>query len=48
MGPAFSTFGERRRIYRILVGTPEGKGPLRSPRHRLEINIQKDLQGSER
>jgi hypothetical protein len=26
--------GERRVVYRVLVGTPEGKGPLGSPRRR--------------
>jgi hypothetical protein len=28
--------GEMRNAYRILVGTPEGKRPLRSPRCRWE------------
>jgi len=28
---------------RILVGRPEGKRPLGSPRHRLEDNIKADL-----
>jgi len=35
---------ERRGIYRILVGKPEGKRPLGSPRHRWEDNIMMDLQ----
>ena len=35
--------GERRGVYRVLVGTPEGKGRLGRLRHRLEINIKKDL-----
>jgi len=26
--------GERRGIYRVLVGKPEGKRPLGRPRHR--------------
>jgi hypothetical protein len=26
--------GEKRNVYRILVGKPEGKRPLRRPRHR--------------
>jgi hypothetical protein len=30
--------------YRVLVGTPEGKGPLGTPRHRWEDNIKMDLQ----
>jgi hypothetical protein len=36
--------GEERGMYRILVGKPEGKRPLRSPRRRWEDNIRIDLQ----
>jgi hypothetical protein len=36
--------GERRGAYRILVGKPEGKRPLGSPRCRWEDNIKVDLQ----
>ena len=36
--------GERRGIYRVLVGKPEGKRPLGRPRHRWEENIVMDLQ----
>jgi len=36
--------GERRGIYRVLVGKPEGKRPLERPRHRWEDNIKMDLQ----
>jgi len=36
--------GERRGIYRLLAGKPEGKRPFRRPRHRWEENIQMDLQ----
>jgi hypothetical protein len=36
--------GERRGIYRVLVGKPEGKRPLRRPRCRWEDNIKVDLQ----
>jgi hypothetical protein len=36
--------GEGRGVYRILVGTPEGKTPLGRPRHRWEDNINADLQ----
>jgi hypothetical protein len=32
--------GERRGVYRILVGKPEGKNPLGSPRCRWEDNIR--------
>ena len=28
--------GERRGVYRVLVGKPEGKRPLGRPRHRWE------------
>ena len=33
-----------RGVYRVLVGKPEGKGPLGRPRRRWEGNIKKDLQ----
>jgi len=36
--------GERRGVYRILVGKPEGKRPLGRPRSRCEDNIKLDLQ----
>ena len=36
--------GERRGIYRILVGKPQGKRPLRRSRRRWEDNIKMDLQ----
>ena len=36
--------GERRGVYRILVGKPEGKSPLGRPRRRREVNIKMDLQ----
>jgi hypothetical protein len=35
--------GERRDVYRVLVGKPEGKRPLGRPRHRWEDNIKMDL-----
>jgi hypothetical protein len=35
--------GEKRIAYRISVGTPEGKRPLRRPRRRWEDNIRMDL-----
>jgi hypothetical protein len=40
--------GEGRGIYKALVGRPEGKRPLRRPRHRWEDNIKMGLgrQGS--
>jgi hypothetical protein len=36
--------GEERGVYRVLVGKPEGKRPLGTPRHRWEDNIKMDLQ----
>jgi hypothetical protein len=35
--------GERRGVYRVLVGRPEGKRPLGRPRCRWEDNIKMDL-----
>ena len=43
MGWACSMFGERRGIYRVLVGKPEGKRPLGRPRCRQEDNIKMGL-----
>jgi len=36
--------GERRDIYRVFAGRPEGKRPFGRPRHRWEDNIKMDLQ----
>jgi len=36
--------GERRGVYRVLVGKPEGKRRLERPRRRWEDNIKIDLQ----
>jgi len=36
--------GEGRRVYRVLVGKPEGKRPLGRPRRRWEDNIKMHLQ----
>ena len=36
--------GERRGVYRVMVGKPEGKRPLERPRRRGEYNIKMDLQ----
>jgi hypothetical protein len=35
--------GEGRTMYRVLVGKPEGKRPLRKPRHTWENNIKMNL-----
>jgi len=32
--------GEKRGVYRVLMGKPEGKRPLGRPRHRWEDNIK--------
>jgi hypothetical protein len=34
---------ERRVVYRVLVGKPEGKRPLGRPRRRWDYNIKMDL-----
>jgi len=36
--------GERRGVYRLLVGKPEGKRPLGRPRRRWKDNIKMDIQ----
>jgi hypothetical protein len=35
--------GKGRGVYRVLVGSPEGKRPLERPRHRWEYNIKMGL-----
>ena len=37
-------YGEERRLYRVLVGKPKVKRPLRRPRRRKEDIITIDLQ----
>jgi len=44
MGGACSTMGERRDVYRVLVGKPKGKRPLGRCRYRWDDNIKMDLQ----
>jgi len=36
--------GERKCVYRVLMGKPEGTRPLRRPRRRWEDYIKMDLQ----
>jgi len=36
--------GERRGVYRVLVGKREGKKPLGRPRRRWDDNIKMDIQ----
>jgi hypothetical protein len=38
------SMGERKVVYRVLVGKPEGKRLFGRPRHRWEDNIKMDLQ----
>ena len=35
--------GERRGVYRVLVGKPEGERPLGRPKRRWENNIKMDI-----
>jgi hypothetical protein len=35
--------GEKRNVYRLLVGKPEGKRPLGRPRRRWIDNVKMDL-----
>jgi hypothetical protein len=35
--------GEERKVYKVLMGKPEGKRPLVRPRHRWEDGIRMDL-----
>jgi hypothetical protein len=37
--------GEERKVYKVLVGKPEGKRPLVRPRHRWKDEIRMDLRG---
>jgi hypothetical protein len=43
MGQAYSTNGDKRNAYRLLVGKPVGKRPLGRPRCRWMDNIKMDL-----
>jgi hypothetical protein len=43
MGGTCSTYGENMNAYRLLVGKPEGRSPLRRPRRRWLDNIRMDL-----
>jgi len=44
MDGAYSAYGEKRGVYRVLVGNPEGKRTLGRLRRRWEYNIKIDLQ----
>jgi hypothetical protein len=43
MGAPCNTNGEKRDVYRLLAGKPEGKRPLGKPRRRWVDNIRMDL-----
>jgi hypothetical protein len=43
VGGASSTNGDKRNLYRLLVGKPAGKRPLGRPRRRWIDNIKMDL-----
>ena len=43
MGAVYSTYGERRGVYRFLVGRHEEKTWLGTPGHRWEDNIKMAL-----
>ena len=43
MGGHVARMGEKRGVYRVLMGKPEGKRPLGRPRHRWDDNIKMDL-----
>ena len=40
IGGTCSTYVESRGVYRVLVGKPEGRGPLGRPKLRWEDNIR--------
>ena len=41
-----ASMSERRGVFRVLMGKPDGKRPLGRPRHLWEENIKTDLQSS--
>jgi hypothetical protein len=43
VGGTCGTHGDRRGVYRILIGSPEGKRPLGRPRRRWEDKIKMNL-----
>jgi hypothetical protein len=40
-----ASLGEEKKVYKVLVGKPKGKGPLGRPRHRWEDGIGDWLEG---
>ena len=45
MSGASSTHGKERKVYRVMMGKPEGMRPLGRRGYRNEDNIKKDLRG---
>jgi hypothetical protein len=43
VGGTCGTNGEKRNVYRLLIGKPEGKRPLGRPRHKGIDKIKMDL-----
>jgi hypothetical protein len=43
MGGYLAQMGEKRNVYRLLVGKPEGKRPLGIPSYRWVDNIKRNL-----
>jgi hypothetical protein len=43
VGAAIGKVEENRNAYRLSVGKPKGKRPLRRPRHIWVVNIKMDL-----
>jgi hypothetical protein len=43
VGGSCGTNGEKRNVYKLLVGKPEGKRPLARPKRRWITNIKMDL-----
>jgi hypothetical protein len=44
IGGARSTYGEKRCVYRVLMGKPEDRRPFGRPRRRREDDIKMDMQ----
>jgi hypothetical protein len=47
MGRACSRYGEMSCAYSVLVGKPEGRRPLETPRRKWEDNIKMDFRDVE-
>jgi hypothetical protein len=46
MGRVYSTHGEKKNAYEVLIGKPEGKRPLGRLRRWWEDNIKMDIRGN--